>query len=45
MKLIFDIDKKKIDVEGNVEKLVEKGIDNSEKGWKEKLGSKDSRRE
>ena len=40
MKLIFDMDKKKIDVEGNVEKLVEKGIDNSEKGWKEKFAAR-----
>lgn len=40
MKLIFDMDKKKIDVEGNVEKLVEKGIDNSEKGWKEKFATR-----
>lgn len=40
MKLIFDINKKMIDVEGNVEKLVEKGIDNSEKGWKEKFATR-----
>ena len=40
MKLVFDMDKKKIDVEGNVEKLVEKGIDNSEKGWKEKFATR-----
>lgn len=29
-----------IDVEGNVEKLVEKGIDNNEKGWKEKFATR-----
>lgn len=40
MKLIFDINKKMIDVEGNVEKLVEKGIDNNEKGWKEKFATR-----
>lgn len=40
MKLIFDINKKRIDVEGNVEKLVEKGIDNNEKGWKEKFATR-----
>lgn len=40
MKLNVDVKKKKVDVEANVEKLVEKGMDNHEKDWKEKFSVK-----
>ena len=40
MRLNFDIKKKKVDVEADLEKLVEKSIDNHEKDWKEKFDVK-----
>lgn len=40
MKLNFDVEKKKINAEANVEKLVEKIIDNHEKDWKGKFDAK-----
>lgn len=40
MKLNLDIKKKKVNVEADVEKLVEKGFDNHETGWKEKFDVK-----
>lgn len=40
MKLNFDIKNKKANVEADVEKLVEKGMDQHEKNWKEKFDKK-----
>lgn len=42
MKLNFDIEKKKVNVEADIEKIVEKGIDNHEKNWKDKFDVKHS---
>lgn len=40
MKFIFDMENKKAEAEADVEKLVEKGMDNHEKNWKEKFSMK-----
>lgn len=42
MKLNFDIKNKKAELEADVEKLVEKGMDQHEKDWKEKFNTKHS---
>lgn len=42
MKLNFDMKKKNVNVDVDVEKLVEKGIDNHESNWKEKFHIKHS---
>lgn len=42
MKLNLDIKNKKVNLDANVEKLVESGIDNHEKNWKEKFDVKHS---
>ena len=40
MKLKFDIKNKKADLEANVENLVEKGMDQHDKNWKDKFNTK-----
>lgn len=40
MKLNFDIKNKKADLEADVEKLVEKGMDLQDKNWKDKFDTK-----
>lgn len=40
MKLKFDIKNKKADLEADVEKLVEKGMDQHDKSWKDKFNTK-----
>jgi len=40
MKLKFDIKNKKADLEADVEKLVEKGMDQHDKSWKDKFTTK-----
>lgn len=42
MKLNFDIKNKKAGLEADVERLVEKGMDQHEKSWKEKFDTKHS---
>ena len=40
MKLKFDFKNKKADIEANVEKIVEKGMEYHEKDWKDKFNTK-----
>ena len=40
MKLNFDIKNKKANLEADVERLVEKGMDQNEKDWKDKFVTK-----
>lgn len=42
MKLKFDIENKKVDLEADVEKLVEKGMEQHDKNWEEKFDLKHS---
>ena len=42
MKVKFDIKNKKGDVEADVEKLIEKGMDQHDKNWKDKFNTKHS---
>lgn len=40
MKVNYDFKKKQVGVEANVEKIIEKGIDNREKNWEERIAAK-----